>query len=66
MECLHLVELVEAMGRASVSEVPRRIEVCLAGVVVVNLGGEEGSGANGRIRSAMLMVELTEKRRWAS
>ena len=41
VERLHLVELVQSMRRAPVSEAPGRIKVGLAGVVVVDLRREE-------------------------
>ena len=41
MDRLHVGELVQAMQRRTSREPPRRIEVRLAGVVVVDLRGEE-------------------------
>jgi hypothetical protein len=41
MGCLHLIELLEAVVRAPVGKAPRRVEIRLASVLVVDLRGEE-------------------------
>ena len=50
MERLHLGELGDAVSLAPCRKAPRRVKVRLAGVVVVDLGGEEFKDAAGSLR----------------
>jgi hypothetical protein len=50
MEGSHLSELGDAAPLAPGREAARRVHVCLAGVVIVDLGGEEFENAAGSPR----------------